>query len=87
MKIEENNGKMSIDTLPNPENDKGIENHKKAATHFEAAARKHHQAAKHHELGNHKKAAKCTIKAHGHSCLANEAQKQDVKHHIIKIED
>ena len=67
------------------ENKKGIENHKKAATHFEAAAKSHLEAAKHHESGNHDKAAKCTVEAHGHACVANDAQKEDVKHHTAKV--
>ncbi len=68
------------------ENNKGIENHKKAATHFAAAAKCHLDAAKHHEDGNHEKAAKCTIEAHGHACIAKEAQKEDVKHHTTSKE-
>lgn len=43
-------------------------------------------------IDNHKKAAthfeaaaKSTIEAHGHSSLANEAQKEDVKHHTTKF--
>jgi hypothetical protein len=70
---------------PTTENQKGIDNHKKAATHFEAAAKNHLEAAKHHESGNHEKAAKSTVEAHGHSCVANEAQKEDVKHHTAKF--
>ncbi|TAE90248.1 MAG: hypothetical protein EAY81_01035 [Bacteroidetes bacterium] len=62
-----------------------MDNHKKAATHFDAAAKSHLDAAKHHENGNHEKAAKSTVEAHGHACVANEAQKEDVKHHTNKI--
>jgi hypothetical protein len=65
------------------ENQKGIENHKKAATHLEAAAKSHIEAAKHHEAGNHEKAAQSTIAAHGHTCLANDCQKEDVKNHAL----
>jgi hypothetical protein len=66
------------------ENQRGIENHKKAATHLEAAAKNHLDAAKHHEAGNHEKAAQSTVAAHGHTCLANDCQKEDVKHHTSK---
>ncbi len=65
------------------ENKKDIENHKKAAAHLEAAAKHHIQAAKNHEEGNHEKAAKSTVKAHGHFNLAREAQQEDLKNHAI----
>jgi hypothetical protein len=65
------------------ENQKGIENHKTTATHLEAAAKNHLEAAKHHEAGNHEKAAQSTVKAQGYLSLANEAQKEDVKHHAL----
>ena len=85
MKNSESNDKSEKKVTPKAENLKGIKNHKKAATHLKAAAKSHLDAAKHHESGNHEKAAKCTIEAHGHSCVANEAQKEDVKHHTIKL--
>jgi hypothetical protein len=66
------------------DNLKGIENHKKIATHLEAAAKHHLDAAKHHEAGNHEKAAQSTVKAHGESCCATEAQKEDLKQHAMK---
>ncbi|MBK7884588.1 MAG: hypothetical protein IPJ81_12995 [Chitinophagaceae bacterium] len=72
MKNIEINSKTDLQVIPKAENQKGIDNHKKAATHFEAAAKSHHEAAK------------CTVEAHGHSCVANEAQKEDVKHHTTK---
>lgn len=53
---------------------KGVENHKAAAKH-------HHEAVKHHEAGNHEKAAESTVKANGHSKLAQEAQTEDEKAH------
>jgi hypothetical protein len=65
------------------ETKKGVENHKVAAMHHEEAAKKHHEAAKHHEMGNHEKAAQSTVIANGHCCLANEAQKEDAKHHAV----
>jgi len=77
--------KTALEITPNAENKKGIENHKRAATHFEAAAKSHLDAAKHHEEGNHEKASKSTVEAHGHSTLGNEAQKEDVKHHTLKV--
>jgi len=43
----------------------------------------HKKAAKHHEAGNHEKACECTVKAHGHHCLASKAQREDVKHHAL----
>lgn len=67
------------------ENQKGILNHKMAAKHHEEAAKYHHEAAAHHEAGNHDKACDCTVKAQGHHCLAGEAQKQDAKHHTLKM--
>ncbi len=85
MKNTETNSKTDLQVISKVENEKGIDNHKKAATHFEAAAKSHLDAAKHHQSGNHEKAAKCTVEAHGHSCVANEAQKEDVKHHTAKF--
>ncbi len=70
---------------PTAENQKGIEHHEKAAMHFDAAAKSHLDAAKHHKNGNHEKAAKSTVEAHGHACVANEAQKEDLKHHTNEI--
>jgi len=63
------------------ENQKNIEHHKTASKHLEAASKHHLEAAKHHEQGNHLDAAQSTIVANGHLHLANEAQKEDVKHH------
>jgi len=83
METKEKNSKTGPTTNPKAEISKGIENHKKAAAHFEAAAKSHLEAANHHEVGNHENAAKCTVEAHGHACLAHEAQKEDVKHHAL----
>lgn len=66
------------------ENQKAIENHKKAATHLESAAKHHIEAAKHQEEGNHEKAANSTITAHGHTNLAIETQKENLKNHALK---
>jgi hypothetical protein len=74
------NQNKSAETLK-IENQKGIENHKKTAAHLETAAKHHLEAAKHHEEGNEDKAAKSTIKAHGHVALANEMQREDTKRH------
>mgnify|MGYP001549162234 CR=1 FL=1 len=63
---------------------KNIENHKKAAMHLEEAAKSHHEAVKHHEAGNEDKAASSTIKAHGHSTLAAEAQREVLKSQASK---
>ncbi|MGP8215241.1 MAG: hypothetical protein ACLQQ4_06740 [Bacteroidia bacterium] len=63
---------------------KGIENHKKAAKHLEEAAKHHKEAAKHHEAGSHEKACESTVKAHGHTCLASEAQRDVLKQHALK---
>jgi hypothetical protein len=60
-----------------------IENNKDAAMHLEEAAKNHIEAAKYHEEGNHDKAYQSTIKAHGHTTLAIEAQKKILKHHLI----
>ncbi len=68
------------------ENQKGIENHKKTATHLEAAAKSHLEAAKHYEAGNHDKAAISALKAHGHSNLAKELQKEEAKRHATNEE-
>lgn len=68
-------------TIPTAENKKGIENHNKIATHLETAATHHKEAAKHHEAGNHELAAESTVKAQGHTAIANEHQKEDVKQH------
>lgn len=85
MKTQEINTKSQLVVQPKNEIQKGVENHKLAASHFEAAAKHHHEAAKHHENGHHEKAAESTVKAHGHSSLANDAQKEDVKHHAPRI--
>ncbi len=67
------------------DNKKGIENHLKVAKHLEEAAKLHRDAAKHHENGNHEKAALCSVKANGEQCLANDAHKEDLKHHARYI--
>jgi hypothetical protein len=85
MKTTETPPQTALKVVPKTENQKGIDNHMRAAAHFEAAARSHKDAAKFHELGDHEKAAKSTVEAHGHSCVANEAQKEDVKHHTAKL--
>ncbi|MGP8215212.1 MAG: hypothetical protein ACLQQ4_06595 [Bacteroidia bacterium] len=61
-----------------------ISGHEIAAMHHEAAAKHHREAARRSESGDHKKANKSTIKAHDHSCLACEAQKEYSKHHTLK---
>lgn len=81
MKKSVSDNKSVKKVTPKAENSKGIENHKKAAMHYKAAAKNHLDAAKHHENGEDELAAKCTVEAHGHSCLAIEAQKEDGKHH------
>lgn len=83
MKVNETKSKSALELIPNAEIETGIHHHMIAASHFEAAAKSHKEAAKHHKAGNHYKAAKSTVKAHGFSSLANEAQKEDVKHHTI----
>ncbi len=75
--------KKEKSTIPTAENKKGIENHNKIATHLEEAANLHKEAAKHHEEGNHEKAAESTIKAQGHTAIASEHQKEDVKQHAL----
>ncbi len=85
MNNSETNSKTESEGIPYAENQKGIENHKKAASHFGAAAKSHLEAANHHENGNHDKAAKCTVEAHGHSSLANDAQKEDIRYHAAKL--
>jgi hypothetical protein len=62
----------------------GIENHKLAAKHYQEAANHHLDAAKHREAGNHEEAWASMVKAHGHSSIAKEASKEDVKNHRIK---
>jgi hypothetical protein len=62
----------------------GIENHKHAAKHYQEAANSHLEAAKHREAGNHEQAWASMVKAHGHSSLANEAAKEDIKNHTIR---
>jgi len=62
---------------------KGIENHKQAAVHHQEAAKHHLDAAKHHEEGNDDKAHKSAILANGHSSMANDCHKEDVKQHAM----
>ncbi len=81
MKTQNNPTKKALEIIPKAENLKGIENHKLAATHFQAAANHHIDAANHHENGSHELAAISTIQAQGHSTLARNAQKEDVKQH------
>ena len=81
MATQETAHKMEKTTIAPADNKKGIENHKNAAKHLEEAAKHHHEAAKHHEDGNHDKAAESTVKAQGHTSMANDAQKEDAKHH------
>jgi len=69
--------------VPTAENKKGIDNHIQTAKHLQEASKHHLDAAKHHEIGDHDKAAASTIKAQGHTALANEHQKEDVKHHAL----
>ena len=64
--------------------EKIIESHKKAAKHLEEAAKHHHDAAKHHETSNHDKAHQSTVMACGHKTIADEAQKEILKHHASK---
>ncbi len=61
-----------------------VEHNKKAASHHQEAAKHNLDAAKHHEDGNHEKAAQSTLKANGHSTLANDHQKEVAKHHAMK---
>ena len=75
--------KTEVKKVTSEENKKNVENHKKIATHFESAAKFHIEAANHHEKENHEKAAQSTIKAQGHTALALEAQKEDVKKHTL----
>lgn len=72
--------------LSTNESEKDIANHKKAAEHLKKAAEHHLDAARHHEKGNHEKASESTVKAHGHSHMANECQKEDTKHHALNGE-
>lgn len=75
--------KTEVKKVTPEENKKNIENHKKIATHLESAAKHHREAANHHEKENHEKAALSTIAAHGHTALAIETQKEDVKKHAL----
>jgi len=62
-----------------------IDHHLQAAKHHEEAAKQHREAAKQHEAGNHDKACACTVKAHGHSAMAQEHQTEDIKQHASVI--
>ena len=79
----ENPTKKEQSTTPTAETKKGIDNHIQAAKHLEEASKHHLDAAKHHEEGNHEKAAASTVKAQGHTCCANDCQKEDAKHHAL----
>ena len=81
MSNQETATKVEKTTIAPADNQKGIENHKTAAKHLEEAAKHHHEAVKHHEDGNHEKAAESTVKAHGHTAMANDAQNENAKHH------
>ncbi len=65
-------------------NQKEIDHHKTAAKHHEEAAKHLHEATKYLKDGNNEKACASTLKAHGHSCLANEEHKEVVKQHASK---
>ena len=75
--------KTEVKKVTPEENKKNIENHKKIATHLETAAKLHLEAASQHEKENHEKAALSTIKAHGHTEIAHEGQKEDLKKHAM----
>ncbi|MFZ4398908.1 MAG: hypothetical protein ACOYO1_02650 [Bacteroidales bacterium] len=64
--------------------EKIIETHKTVAKHLEEAAKLHQEAAKHHETSNYDKANHNTVKACGHMSMANEANKELLKHHAAK---
>lgn len=83
MSITTTTSKTEVKKVTPEENKKNIESHKKIAAHLESAAKHHIEAAGHHEKENHEKAALSTIKAHGHTVLAHEAQKEDVKKHTL----
>jgi|GEM_PF-913216 len=76
--------KKETATFPVASSKSDIENHKLAAIHHTEAAKYHLEAAKHHEEGNHEKAAATTIKANGHSILAQDCQKEDVRQHATQ---
>jgi hypothetical protein len=75
--------KTETKPVSSAENEKNIDTHKKAASHLDEASKLHLDAARFHSLGDHEKAAKCTVEAHGHQTLANEHQKEDIKHHAV----
>ena len=81
MANQENAPKVEKTNLAPADAKKGIENHKKAAENLTEAAKHQLEAAKHHENGNHEKAAESTVKAHGYTSLANDAQRENVKNH------
>ena len=81
MANQENSSKSDKTTLSSTDSKKSMENHKTAAKHLTDAAKHHMDASKHHEDGNHEKAAESTVKAHGYTSLANDAQKENVKNH------
>lgn len=64
---------------------KRIENHKATATHLSDSSKHHQEAAKHLEAGNHDKAAQSTLIAHGHQSLADDKQKENIKHHALNM--
>jgi hypothetical protein len=71
-------------TTPSAANtQKIVDTHKAAGMHHEQASKHHFDAAKHMETGNPSKAAESTVKAHGHSALANDHQKDIVKEHAV----
>jgi hypothetical protein len=57
-----------------------IENHKRAATHLETAAKYHKEAVGYHVSGDHDKALLSTVRAHGHTIIASELQREFLKY-------
>ncbi|MDI9340941.1 MAG: hypothetical protein QM534_10270 [Sediminibacterium sp.] len=80
------NEKPSADALRNEEA-KNVANHRKTAAHLEIAARHHLEAAKHHEDGQLEKASQATLKALGHTAIANDIQRTDAKYHALNPKD
>jgi hypothetical protein len=57
-----------------------IENHERTANHSEVADKYHYEAVKYHQSGEHEKTLPSTVRAHGHTILAAESQKEFIKY-------
>ncbi len=70
-------------TAPTAQGKTQVENHKTAAKHHDEASKHHIEAANHREAGDHVKANASTLKAQGHSAIANDHHTEITKQQAL----